>query len=70
LSGEREAASRHSANIEFLRTEKVLAQLSAESRVLSAEHKVQSAKKVLVQQSTESPEQGTEYEAPRAKSRA
>jgi len=53
LSGEREAASRHSANIEFLRTEKVLAQLSAES-------KVQSAKKVLVQQSTESPEQGTE----------
>jgi len=63
LSGEREAASRHSANIEFLRTEKVLAQLSAESRVLSAEHKVQSAKKVLVQQSTESREQGAESRA-------
>ena len=48
LSGEREAASRPSANIEFLRAEKVLAQLSAESKVLSAEHKVQRAKsKVL-----------------------
>jgi hypothetical protein len=52
--GEREAASRHSANIEFLRTEKVLAQLSAESRVLSAEHKVQRVKKVLVQQRVKS----------------
>lgn len=60
MSGEREAASRHSANIEFLRTEKVLAQLSAESKVLSAEHKVQSAKKVLVQQSAKSRAQGTE----------
>ena len=54
LSGEREAASRHSANIEFLRAEKVLAQLSAESRVLSAEYRVQSAKKVLVQQRVKS----------------
>ena len=47
MSGEREAASRPSANIEFLRAEKVLAQLSTE-------HKVQSAKKVLVQQSAKS----------------
>lgn len=54
MSGEREAASRHSANIEFLRTEKVLAQLSAESKVLSAEHKVQRVKKVLVQQRAQS----------------
>ena len=54
MSEEREAASRHSANIEFLRTEKVLAQLSAESKVLSAEHKVQRVKKVLVQQRAES----------------
>jgi len=44
LSGEREAASRHSANIEFLRTEKVLAQLSAESRVLSAGYLAQSTR--------------------------
>ena len=43
MSGEREAASRHSANIEFLRAEKVLAQLSTEYRV-------QRVKKVLVQQ--------------------
>ena len=54
MSGEREAASRHSANIEFLRTEKVLAQLSAESKVLSAGYRVQSAKKVLVQQRAKS----------------
>lgn len=60
MSGEREAASRHSANIEFLRTEKVLAQLSAESKVLSAEHKVQRVKKVLVQQRAKSQEQRAE----------
>ena len=59
--GEKEAASRHSANIEFLRTEKVLAQLSAESRVLSAEHRVQSAKKVLVQQRARSRVPSTKY---------
>ena len=41
--GEKEAASRHSANIEFLRAEKVLAQLSAESRVQGAEYRVQRA---------------------------
>ena len=38
LSGEREAASRHSANIEFLRAEKVLVQLSTGSQVPSTEN--------------------------------
>lgn len=66
MSGEREAASRHSANIEFLRAEKVLAQLSAESKVLSAEHKVQSAKKVLVQQGAKCLAQRTKYREPSA----
>ena len=40
MSGEREAASRHSANIEFLRAKKVLAQLGTEYRVQSTEYRV------------------------------
>ncbi len=57
LSGEREAASRHSANIEFLRTEKVLAQLSAESRVQGAKYRV--PRKYLCNR-----EQSTKYKEP------
>lgn len=50
MSGEREAASRHSASIEFLRAEKVLAQLSAESQEQGTTSQ---------EPSTGSPEQGT-----------
>ena len=55
--GEKEAASRHSVNIEFLSAKKVLAQLSTEYKGLSTEYK---------ELSTEYREPSAEYKEPRA----